>query len=309
MNDASYGGLTGAMQGAGAGAALGPWGAAAGAVVGGLSGIFGQKSQEKARKKQLKQLMQMHDQLEVQRRFNARLAIGELTGARRELRRGFDRSRQALSGAFRGAQIDTLDQGKQVMAQIERDLISSGRWSTDALQWARIGVGNSTSRVMSDIAGRSAAEVAALEQRRGGALAAARGALAQQHNLNYSNLRDITNSRMEVMGADVPGSRDYSDAIGGLFGALGALWPSGGDPEMSALGTPQSLNARGQADAAAQMWQSPFGGGGFTGGEVGFQNPVGQMAAAVHTNPYQQAPNTTRQSPRANPYQNPFGVR
>ena len=202
--------------------------ALAGSAVSGLAGVLGQNKANSERKKQIAKLMAMHDQLQAERKRTSAEARQQLQLGLRDVRGGFDKAAGLTRDAFRSTQIDAQDQRQQVMAQIESDLVSSGRWSTDALQWARMGVGAQSSRVMAEISARSADALSQIEQRRGLALQGARASLAQQSQMDFRNLSDIEMSRMEVLGADVPGSSNYAEPIGALFGALGALWPSGG---------------------------------------------------------------------------------
>lgn len=202
--------------------------ALAGSAVSGIAGVLGQRKANDERKKQIARLMRIHDQLQAERKRTSAEARQQLQLGLRDVRGGFDRAAGATRDAFRSAQIDAQDQRQQVMAEIERDLISSGRWSTDALQWARMGVGAQSSRVMAEISARSADALSQIEQRKGLALQGARASLAQQSMMDYRNLSDVEMSRMEVLGADVPGTADYSQPIGALFGAIGALWPQGG---------------------------------------------------------------------------------
>jgi hypothetical protein len=244
----SSGLVSGATSGAAAGSVAGPWGAAIGAVVGGVAGVFGQKKQEQARKKQIAKLMAMHDQLQAERRRTSAEARQQLQLGLRDVRGGFDKAAGLTRDAFRSTQIDAQDQRQQVMAQIESDLISSGRWSTDALQWARMGVGAQSSRVMAEISARSSDALAQIEQRKGIATQQARAALAQQSQMDFRNISDLEMSRMEVLGADVPGSTNYAEPIGALFGALGALWPSGGGgtrPTFDTSGLPYAPSSGG----------------------------------------------------------------
>jgi hypothetical protein len=199
--------------------------ALAGSAVSGIAGVLGQNKANDERKKQIARLMRIHDQLQAERKRSSAEARQQLQLGLRDVRGGFDRAAGATRDVFRSAQIDAQDQRQQVMAEIERDLISSGRWSTDALQWARMGVGAQSSRVMAEISARSADALSQIEQRKGLALQGARASLAQQSMMDYRNLSDVEMSRMEVLGADVPGTEDYSQPIGALFGAIGALWP------------------------------------------------------------------------------------
>lgn len=202
--------------------------ALAGSAVSGIAGVLGQNKANSERKKQIAKLMAMHDQLQAERKRTSAEARQQLQLGLRDVRGGFDKAAGLTRDAFRSTQIDAQDQRQQVMAQIESDLVSSGRWSTDALQWARMGVGAQSSRVMAEISARSSDALAQIEQRKGMALQGARASLAQQSQMDFRNLSDIEMSRMEVLGADVPGSSNYAEPIGALFGALGALWPSGG---------------------------------------------------------------------------------
>lgn len=199
-----------------------------GSVVGGVADLFGQRKANSERKKQIERLMRIHDQLQAERKRTSAEARQQLQLGLRDVRGGFDRAAGVTRDAFRSMQIDAQDQRQQVMAEIESDLIASGRWSTDALQWARMGVGAQSSRVMAEISARSSDALAQIEQRRGMATQQARAALAQQSQMDFRNLSDLEMSRMEVLGADVPGATSYSEPIGALFGAIGSLWPTGG---------------------------------------------------------------------------------
>ena len=200
--------------------------ASVGSLVGGVANALGQRKANSERKKQLERLMRIHDQLQAERKRTSAEARQQLQLGLRDVRGGFDRAAGVTRDAFRSMAIDAQDQRQQVMSQIEQDLISSGRWSTDALQWARMGVGAQSSRVMAEISARSSDALAQIEQRRGLALQGARASLAQQSQMDFRNLSDLEMSRMEVLGADVPGSTNYAEPIGALFGAIGALWPS-----------------------------------------------------------------------------------
>lgn len=198
-----------------------------GSVVGGVANVLGQRKANSERKKQIAKLMAIHDQLQAERKRTSAEARQQLQLGLRDVRGGFDRAAGVTRDAFRSMAIDAQDQRQQVMSQIEQDLISSGRWSTDALQWARMGVGAQSSRVMAEISARSSDALAQIEQRKGMALQGARASLAQQSQMDFRNLSDLEMSRMEVLGADVPGSTNYAEPIGALFGAIGSLWPSG----------------------------------------------------------------------------------
>ena len=213
--------------------------ASVGSLVGGVANVLGQSKANSERKKQLERLMRIHDQLQAERKRTGAEARQQLQLGLRDVRGGFDRAAGVTRDAFRAMAIDAQDQRQQVMSQIEQDLISSGRWSTDALQWARMGVGAQSSRVMAEISARSSDALAQIEQRRGLAMQGARASLAQQSQMDFRNLSDIEMSRMEVLGADVPGSTNYAEPIGALFGAIGSLWPSGDESgEVDAYGDP-----------------------------------------------------------------------
>ena len=202
--------------------------ASVGSLVGGVANALGQRKANSERKKQLERLMRIHDQLQAERKRTSAEARQQLQLGLRDVRGGFDRAAGVTRDAFRAMAIDAQDQRQQVMSQIEQDLISSGRWSTDALQWARMGVGAQSSRVMAEISARSSDALAQIEQRKGMALQGARASLAQQSQMDFRNLSDLEMSRMEVLGADVPGSTNYAEPIGALFGAIGSLWPEDG---------------------------------------------------------------------------------
>lgn len=264
--------------------------ALAGSAVSGIAGVLGQNKANDERKKQLAKLMRIHDDLQAQRKRSSAESRQQLQLGLRDVRGGFDRAAGATRDAFRSMQIDTQDQRQQVMAEIERDLISSGRWSSDALQWARMGVGAQSSRVMAEISSRSADALAQIEQRKGMALQGARAQLAQQSQVDFRNLSDIEMSRMEVMGADVPSATNYAEPIGALFGAIGALWPdSPAAAESPAYNA--GFNPSNQSPASVNPWQagprSVMGGGTVSQGSMG-ASPLAPLASALKaSNPWQ----------------------
>lgn len=197
---------------------------AAAAFIGGGASVLSQRAANKARKRALKKAIASRRVLLNEQGVSGERALAELRGARQDIIRGFSRSRDAFSGAFRSSEVDTLDREQQALASIERDMISSGRWSSNAMDMARMGASATTSRVLTDIASRAAAALADLEARRGGALAGTRGAIAGQINENFNQRSTIQREISDLQAGDQPYAQDYSSEIGTLVGAVEDLF-------------------------------------------------------------------------------------
>lgn len=199
-------------------------------VAAGATNIWSQHQANKQKKKAIKKATGYYLGLKDEQALAGKQALAELGLARTDLLGGFKRARGQIGGAFRSQQVDALDREQQTMAAIERDMISSGRWSSTALDSARMGMQHGTSRVMVDIASRAAAALAQLEQNRGLALAGQRGAVASQIGQNFAGRAAITQDLANIaLGAGATSQQDYSNEIGWLFGAIDDLFaPSTG---------------------------------------------------------------------------------
>jgi hypothetical protein len=239
------------------------WPALAAAGISGALGIAGQRSAEKARDRALKHAIETRRRLLREQRVSGARALRELEGARRDIVTGFNRARDTFGGAFRSAEIDTMDRQRQLMSSVERDLINSGRWSSNSLTMARMGVSASGSRVLADISSRAAAALADLEVKRGGAMAATRGAVAGQINRNFDQRSELARETSDIGLLDEPAAYDYSDPIGALFGAVESLFA----PKAMAADPNAPLTTLGGAQHGGGAYQGPSdsipqGGGG-----------------------------------------------
>ena len=147
---------------------------------------------------------------------------------------------------------------------------------------------------MADISARTASALGQIEVQRGSDIASTRFATAQANQLSFQNKTAIRSGEIDTMGADVPGTQDYSAEIGGLFAALGSLFASqpgeAGTAQATGTGSgrsfglafqPASGGAAGATPAPTSSGSLPLYGYGGTG--VSQPTPFGSYTKPIGT--------------------------